>query len=178
MARCGVRRAAAIPSGGRRQQRLRRKCLFPTGIERRTCAFDAPLACGRRRDGAGQAADLQPAANRAHETTDARHLPRGRGAAALERRVRRRDRLVEAPVKRLLRSGAAAAAAGVMIAVVGMLAVTGRWPGSSSIQRFAPAGILDLPAERVARIDIIDPGGGALTFDRKGTGWVVDGTAA
>ncbi|HEY0524095.1 MAG TPA: DUF4340 domain-containing protein [Stellaceae bacterium] len=80
-------------------------------------------------------------------------------------------------MKRLLRSGGAAAAAGVMIAVVGMLAVTGRWPGSSSIQRFAPAGILDLPAERVARIDIVDPGGGALTFDRKGTGWVVDGTA-
>jgi hypothetical protein len=80
-------------------------------------------------------------------------------------------------MRRLLQVGGAAVAAAVMIAVIGAVAMTGRWPGSSSIQRFVPAGILDLPPERVARVDIVEPGGGTLSFDRRGAGWIADGDA-
>jgi hypothetical protein len=72
----------------------------------------------------------------------------------------------------------AVAAAGLMAGLIAAIVVTGRWPVDAPRTHLETAGILPVPIERVARIEIVS-GTGRIRLDRKaGGGWSVDGVPA
>jgi hypothetical protein len=61
---------------------------------------------------------------------------------------------VASAVKRALTATVSAAlAACLMVGVLGVIAVTGRWPSDAPRMRLEAGGILSFPAERVARVE-------------------------
>src|SRR5215831_8318899 len=63
-----------------------------------------------------------------------------------------------------------------MVGVLGVIAVTGRWPSDAPRMRLEAGGILSFPAERVARVEF-SAGERPAVFSRHALeGWLVNGT--
>jgi hypothetical protein len=86
--------------------------------------------------------------------------------------------VVAAAVKRALVGGVGILAACLMTGVLGVIAVTGRWPVDAPRTHAEAGGILSLPVERIARIEL-SAGGQQAAFSRepRGGGWLVNGVA-
>ncbi len=68
------------------------------------------------------------------------------------------------------------AAALAMVAVLAGISFTGRWPTDASLERVTGNGIITLPAEQIARVEV-SAGDRNLVFEhRAGGGWAADGT--
>jgi hypothetical protein len=74
-------------------------------------------------------------------------------------------------------NAAMAAAAGLMVAMIAAFSLTGRWPGSASLVRFNPGGIVDVPPDQISRVEIAGDGD-QLVFRRRGRIWALDATEA
>jgi hypothetical protein len=59
-----------------------------------------------------------------------------------------------------------------MVATILALSVTGRWPGGASLVRFEPNGIVELPAEQIRHVEIVEAGD-QLVFRRQNGGWAL-----
>lgn len=70
---------------------------------------------------------------------------------------------------------AGVAAAAVMLAVLGGISFTGRWPTDATLEHLTGDGIIALPAEQVAHIDIV-ASGKTVRLDHAGGGWAIGGT--
>jgi len=66
------------------------------------------------------------------------------------------------------------AAAAMMLAVLGGISFTGRWPTDSTLEHLTGGGIIALPAEQVAHVDIV-ASGKTVRLDHTGGGWAVGG---
>jgi hypothetical protein len=78
-------------------------------------------------------------------------------------------------VKRALAASLSALAACLMAGVLGVIAVTGRWPSDAPRTRLEAGGILSLPAERVARIEFSAGERQAVFSQHAREGWLVNG---
>ena len=67
----------------------------------------------------------------------------------------------------------AATAAGLMIATISALSLTGRWPGGASLARYEPNGIVDLPPEQVRRVEVAEHGN-LIVWQRTSEGWTAE----
>ncbi len=67
------------------------------------------------------------------------------------------------------------AAAAMMLAVLGGISFTGRWPTDAMLEHLTGDGIIALPAEQVVHIDII-ASGKTVRLDHAGGSWAVGGT--
>jgi len=66
------------------------------------------------------------------------------------------------------------AAAAMMLAVLGGISFTGRWPTDATLEHLTGDGIIALPAEQVAHVDIV-ASGKAVRLDHAGGGWAIGG---
>lgn len=86
--------------------------------------------------------------------------------------------MVASSVNRALANGLGILAAGAMAALLGVIAVTGRWPVDSPRTHMDPGGILSVPVERVARAEF-SADGQQDRFSRDAReGWLVNGAPA
>jgi hypothetical protein len=85
--------------------------------------------------------------------------------------------VVVAAVRQPLATGAGIVAALVTAGLIGAIALSGRWPVDAPRAHLDAGGILSIPAERVARIEIAADGDRTV-LRREPGGWVVDGAAA
>jgi hypothetical protein len=82
---------------------------------------------------------------------------------------------VASAVKRALIATVSALAACLMVGVLGVIAVTGRWPSDAPRTRLEAGGILSFPAERIARVEF-SAGERPAVFSRHAReGWLVNG---
>jgi hypothetical protein len=85
--------------------------------------------------------------------------------------------VVAAAVNRAFAGSIGIAAACLMIGLLGVIAVTGRWPVDAPRTHAQAGGILSLPVERIAHIDF-SAGAQQAVFGRQPRGgWVVNGAA-
>jgi hypothetical protein len=66
------------------------------------------------------------------------------------------------------------AAAAMMLAVLSGISFTGRWPTDATLEHLTGEGIIALPAEQVAHVDIV-ASGKAVRLDHAGGGWAIGG---
>lgn len=66
------------------------------------------------------------------------------------------------------------AAAAIMLAVLGGISFTGRWPTDATLEHLISQGIITVPAEQVAHVDIV-ANGKAVRLDRTGGSWAFGG---
>lgn len=66
------------------------------------------------------------------------------------------------------------AAAAMMLAVLGGISFTGRWPTDATLEHLTGGGIISLPAEQVAHIDIV-ANGKTARLDHAGGSWLIGG---
>jgi hypothetical protein len=64
-----------------------------------------------------------------------------------------------------------------MVGVLGLIAVTGRWPSDAPRTRVEPGGILSLPAERIGRVAFSAGERQTVFSQRAREGWLVNGAA-
>jgi Domain of unknown function (DUF4340) len=69
-------------------------------------------------------------------------------------------------------------AACVITGLLGVIALTGRWPVDAPRKHVEPGGILSLPTERIARIDFSEGEQQAVFSRAAREGWLVNGAAA
>ncbi len=68
------------------------------------------------------------------------------------------------------------AAAAMMVAVLGGISLTGRWPTDATLEHTAREGIITLPTQQVTHIDVV-AGERKLRLDHTGERWAVGGAA-
>jgi len=85
--------------------------------------------------------------------------------------------VVAPAVKRAIANSAGIVAACVMAGLVGIIAVTGRWPADAPRTHMEPGGILALPVEQIARIEFSAGEQQAVFSHDPREGWRVDGAA-
>jgi hypothetical protein len=85
---------------------------------------------------------------------------------------------VAAPVKLSVANLGAVAAACLMAGLIGAIALTGRWPVDAPRTHLETGGILSVPIERVARVEIADGGRHTTLSRRSGGGWLVNDAPA
>lgn len=66
------------------------------------------------------------------------------------------------------------ATAAVMLAVLGGISFTGRWPTDAALEHVSREGIITLPVEQVEHINIV-AGDKSLRLDHAGSGWALHG---
>jgi hypothetical protein len=185
----GRRSRQAFPHGARRHQQVRHQRVLSLCLERRARRCHVALARCRRDNADRSAADLQPVRDRAHEPADARRIHRPRSAAAALDTVVRRTGLVETALMPWTqpstgqslpkRSGAlvpAALAAGLLIALVAVLVISGHTPEFRGLVQFTPnKGLIAAAAAEVTRIEMRS-GHDSVALRREAGGWTIDGT--
>jgi hypothetical protein len=78
-------------------------------------------------------------------------------------------------MNRSMASYARIAAAALMIALIGVISLTGKWPTSAWLNPPRPEGILDLPSAQITRIEV-SVGDKVVVFEHRPTGaWLVNG---
>jgi hypothetical protein len=81
-----------------------------------------------------------------------------------------------AAMNRSMASYARMAAAALMIALIGVISLTGKWPTSAWLNPPHPEGILDLPSTQITRIEVSSGDRNVVMFEHQPTGgWLVNG---
>src|SRR5947209_8894040 len=73
-------------------------------------------------------------------------------------------------MRRIAANFAVASVAAGMVAIIGGLSMTGRWPGHAGLEHFAPSGLIATPAGDVARVEVATPAGQTV-FQRVAGRW-------
>jgi hypothetical protein len=85
--------------------------------------------------------------------------------------------VVAAEVKRAFAGSVGIVAACLMVGLLGVVAVTGRWPVDAPRTHIEASGILSLSVERVARIEFSADQQSAVFSRKPGEGWLINGAA-
>jgi hypothetical protein len=83
--------------------------------------------------------------------------------------------VVVAAVKTAFAGSVGIVAACLMVGLLGVVAVTGRWPVDAPRTHIEARGILSLSAERVARIEFSADEQSAVFSRTPGEGWLING---
>jgi hypothetical protein len=87
--------------------------------------------------------------------------------------------VAEAAMTHSLASYARTSAAVLMIALLGAVSLTGRWPTSAWLNSPHPKGILNLPSAQITRIEVSTGAKNVIVFEHRPTGeWLVNGCDA